>query len=174
VHAQPGRGELPDPDSNGRIQTGLEIDDHSPTVRAAYRACRSLAPSEDSGSAEGDVMSQQQLLAFAKCMRAHAVPAFPDPQVVNDNIRMRVTPGQIDPNSPLVTAAMTACRSKLGANAARGAQKLVQGASARPTGGRTDVHSAYSPPLVTCPRRLPVTKGSLRGHRQIHDGRGRT
>jgi hypothetical protein len=131
-----GVPNFPDPDSSGRIQIPSTIDDRLPTVRAAYRACRSLAPSEDSISGQGDVMSQEQLLAFAKCMRAHRVPAFPDPQVVNDHIRMRVTPGQIDPNSPLVTAAMTACRSKLGANAGRGAQKLVQGASARPAGGR--------------------------------------
>jgi hypothetical protein len=75
-------------------------------------------------------MSQEQLLAFAKCMRPHRVPAFPDPRVVNDHIRIRVTPGQIDPNSPVVIAAMAACRSKLaGKDSARAAQKLLGGAA---------------------------------------------
>jgi hypothetical protein len=126
---------FPDPDSSGRIQIPSSIDDRLPTVRAAYRACRNLAPGEGSLSGQGDVMQQDQLLAFAKCMRSHRVPAFPDPQVVNDHIRIRVTPGQIDPNSPIVTAAAAACRSTLGANSASGAEKLVQGA-AGPTRGK--------------------------------------
>ena len=80
-------------------------------------------------------MSQDQLLAFAKCVRAHGVPAFPDPQAVNGHINFPHAAGQIDPSSPVVTAAMAACRSKLG-GVARGAEKLVQGAASRPPGGK--------------------------------------
>jgi len=127
---------FPDPDSSGRIRIPSTIDDRSPTVQAAYHACRNLAPSEDSVTGQGDVMGQDQLLAFARCMRSHGVSAFPDPQVVNDHIRLRVTAGQIDPNSPLVVAAEAACRSKLGRASARGAEKLVQGAAGHPTGGK--------------------------------------
>jgi len=66
-------------------------------------------------------------------MRSHRVPAFPDPEVVNGHIRIRVTAGQIDPNSPIVTAAVAACQSKLGGKfAGRGAEKLVQGAAGPP------------------------------------------
>jgi len=130
-----GVPSFPDPGADGKIQVPSTIDDRSPIVRAAYRACRSLAPSEGSVTGQGDVMGQDQLLAFAKCMRSHGVSAFPDPQVVSGHIRIRVT-GQIDPNSPLVTAAEAACRSKLGGKlSARGAEKLVQGA-AGPTGGK--------------------------------------
>jgi hypothetical protein len=46
-------------------------------------------------------------------MRTHGVVAFPDPQVVNGDIRIRVTAGQIDPNSPVVAAAAAACRASL-------------------------------------------------------------
>jgi hypothetical protein len=129
---------FPDPDSSGRIQIPSSIDDRLPTVRAAYRACRSLAPSEGSITGQGgDVMRQDQLLAFAKCMRSHRVPAFPDPQVVNGHIRFPPnTHGQVDPSSPIVTAAIAACRSTLGANSARGAEKLLQGAASHPTGGK--------------------------------------
>jgi hypothetical protein len=126
---------FPDPDSSGTIHVPSSIDD-LPTAKAAYRACRSLAPSEGSITGQGDVMRQDQLLAFAKCMRAHRVPNFPDPQVVNGHIADMHAAGQIDPSSPIVTTAIAACRSKLGANAARGAEKLVQGAAGPPAGGR--------------------------------------
>jgi hypothetical protein len=125
---------FPDPDSSGTIHVPESIDDGLPTVRAAYSACHSLAPREGSITGQGDVMRQDQLLAFAKCMRSHGVPKFPDPQVADGHINDMH--GHIDPNSPIVTAAMAACRSTLGANAARGAEKLIQGAASRPTGGK--------------------------------------
>jgi hypothetical protein len=127
---------FPDPDTDGTIHVPSSIDDRVPTVRAAYRACRSLAPSEGSITGQGDVLRQDQLLAFARCMRSHRVPAFPDPQVVNGHINIPDTHGQIDPSSPIVTAAIAACRTRLGANSARGAEKLVQGAASRPPGGK--------------------------------------
>jgi hypothetical protein len=127
---------FPDPDSSGTIQVPESIDDRVPTVRAAYRACRSLAPSEGSITGQGDVLTQGQLLAFAHCMRSHGVPAFPDPQVVSGHIRLHVTPGQIDPSSPIVTAAIAACRSTLGAKSSSGAEKLLHGAANRPAGGK--------------------------------------
>jgi hypothetical protein len=126
---------FPDPDSSGTIHVPSSIDDRLPTVRAAYHACRNLAPSAGSLTGQGDVMRQDQLLAFAKCMRSHRVPNFPDPQVVNGHLNIPDTPGQIDPSSPIVTAAIAACRSTLGANSARGAEKLLAGAS-RPPGGK--------------------------------------
>ena len=125
---------FPDPDSSGTIHVPSSIDD-LPTAKAAYRACRNLAPSEGSLTGQGDVMRQDRLLAFAKCMRSHRVPNFPDPQVVNGHLNIPDTPGQIDPSSPIVTAAIAACRSTLGANSARGAEKLLAGAS-RPPGGK--------------------------------------
>jgi hypothetical protein len=122
-----GVASFPDPGADGIIRIPSTIDDRLPTVRAAYRACRSLAPA-GSLTGQGDVMHQDQLLAFAGCMRSHGVPAFPDPQVVNGSINMPDTAGHVVPNSPIVKAAMAACRSKLGA---RGAAKLVQGAARR-------------------------------------------
>jgi hypothetical protein len=126
---------FPDPDSSGTIHVPSSIDD-LPTAKAAYRACRSLAPSEGSLTGQGDVLTQDRLLAFAKCMRAHGVPNFPDPQVVNGHIADMHAAGQIDPSSPIVIAGMAACRSTLGPNSAGGAEKLVQGAASRPPGGK--------------------------------------
>jgi len=53
-------------------------------------------------------------------------PRIPDPD--NDG-GFRVTAGQIDPNSPIVTAAAAACRSTLRARGGLTAGQLVQGAA---------------------------------------------
>jgi hypothetical protein len=131
---------FPDPDSSGTIHVPSSIDD-LPTAKAAYRACGNLAPSGGSITGQGEItgqghlMTQDQLLAFARCMRSHRVPNFPDPQVVNGHLNIPDTHGQIDPSSPIVTAAIAACRSTLGPNSARGVEKLLAGAS-RPPGGK--------------------------------------
>jgi hypothetical protein len=70
---------FPDPDGRGRIQIPSSIDDRLPTVRAAYRACRNLASSESSLTGQGDVMHQDLLPAFTRCMRSHGAPEFPRP-----------------------------------------------------------------------------------------------
>jgi hypothetical protein len=59
-------------------------------------------------------------------MRSHGVPEFPDP---NNDGGFRVTAGQIDPNSPIVTAAAAACRSTLRVRGGLTAGQLVQGAA---------------------------------------------
>ena len=58
----------------------------------------------------------QQALAFARCMRSHGVPDFPDPQsgsgggftISNDS-----PGGDLDPSSTAYQSAMTACQSLL-------------------------------------------------------------
>jgi hypothetical protein len=84
---------------------------------------------------QGGVVRQDQLLAFATCMRSRGVPSFPDPQVVNGHINMPATAQHFDASSPIATAAMAACRSKLGRSPGRGAEKLVQGAVGQAAGG---------------------------------------
>jgi hypothetical protein len=61
--------------------------------------------------------SQRQLLAFAKCLRSHGVPKFPDP-IFHPDGRVETGVPQ-DPNSPSFIAAANACRSKLSASEAR-------------------------------------------------------
>jgi hypothetical protein len=136
LHAESRRAELPR--SRRRRQ------DRDPLVDRRWRADGSGGvqrvpqprPERKLVTGQGDVLTQDRLLAFARCMRSHGVPAFPDPQVVNGHVRLGATHGQIDPSSPIVTAAMAACRSTLGATSARGEEKLVQGAANRPAGGK--------------------------------------
>jgi hypothetical protein len=127
-----GVGNFPDPDSNNMLKTA-GIDKNSPTFQAAARACRSLAPTPAPPAQLAQL--QAQMLAFAQCMRSHGVPAFPDPQATNG--AMGLTPGQIDPNSPIVKAAIAACRSKfVGKDGTNPAQKLLQGLAGAPPSGR--------------------------------------
>jgi hypothetical protein len=117
-----GVGNYPDPDSHNILKT-QGIDKNSPTYQAAAHACLSLAPTPPPPAQQAQ--EQAQMLAFAKCMRSHGVPAFPDPQVGNGGSGMQA--GQIDPNSPIVKAAIATCRSKFA-----GAQKLVNGLTEPP------------------------------------------
>jgi CubicO group peptidase (beta-lactamase class C family) len=64
-------------------------------------------------------------LEYARCMRAHGVPAFPNP--VNGHIALTPQSG-IDPNSPAVEAAAAACAKYGPATGAAGAGGSAAGA----------------------------------------------
>lgn len=68
----------------------------------AVAAC-SAVPGSPSGS-----VKYQQALAFAKCMRAHGLPGFPDPDGNG-----QFSGNGIDTNSPQVRSAARACQSLL-------------------------------------------------------------
>ncbi|HEY6275580.1 MAG TPA: hypothetical protein VIX86_04540 [Streptosporangiaceae bacterium] len=71
-------------------------------ITIAAAACSAL-PGSPSGS-----VKYQEALAFAKCMRAHGVPNFPDP-----DSNGQFSGNGIDRNSPQVQSAGNACRSLL-------------------------------------------------------------
>jgi hypothetical protein len=90
-HGVPG---FPDPNSNGTLSS-LGIDRSSPQFRVAAKACRSLAPAHRPAQVEQHV---EVLLAVARCMRAHGVSYFPDP---NSQGSIVAPPGSPwDPRSP--------------------------------------------------------------------------
>jgi hypothetical protein len=107
-HGVPG---FPDPGSNGRFSLGSSIDPSSPQFQAAQKACQSLLPTGGSSlatqAASGSISpeKQRQLLQFARCMRAHGVPNFPDP--TSQGIALSPS---VDPKSPQFQAATQACR----------------------------------------------------------------
>src|SRR5262249_12090794 len=76
---------FPDPASDRPTSLGNGIDPSSPQFQAAQKACQSLLPSGGSSlatqSASGSIgpEKQAQLLRFARCMRGHGVPNYPDP-----------------------------------------------------------------------------------------------
>jgi hypothetical protein len=71
---------LSDPNSQGLAQVGAGVDPHSPSFRSAMNACRQFVPSGFGPPTAAQVaQAQRQLLAFARCMRSHSIPDFPDP-----------------------------------------------------------------------------------------------
>jgi hypothetical protein len=121
-----GVANFPDADTDGRIHaTG--IDKTSQSFQRAYSACRSLEPGGRL-TAQRRTELQRQLLAFAKCMRAHGVPSFPDPTITADGQHVGLGTRPLDPNSPAFTTAATYCRGKLsGSDANNFLGKLVGG-----------------------------------------------
>jgi hypothetical protein len=71
-----GVPNFPDPRATGGLAIPNDINSESPAFKSAEQACRKLA---GGGAHAGSSESRKlQLLALARCMRAHAVPAFAD------------------------------------------------------------------------------------------------
>jgi hypothetical protein len=82
----------------------------SPSDLAAERDCRSLLPEGGLHQIPTAAQTEQSLallLRWAKCIRAHGVPSFPDPT----SRGLRISPASgIKPNSPAFMAAQKSCR----------------------------------------------------------------
>lgn len=76
----------------------------TPAFRAASRACGHLLPG---GGAPAAITPQEQAqdLEYARCMRSHGVPSFPDP----DHDGVFTLPAGIDQQAPLFQHATQAC-----------------------------------------------------------------
>jgi hypothetical protein len=83
----------------------------SPAFRSAVSACQHLLP--DGGpSSESPARRQARIaaeLAFARCVRAHGFPSFPDPNSSGELNPQMVTQAGIDLHQPAVLHAADAC-----------------------------------------------------------------
>ena len=68
---------FPDPSATGGLAIPNDINTESPAFKSSEQACSSLAG--NNGGAGRHESRKLELLALARCMRAHAVPNFPDP-----------------------------------------------------------------------------------------------
>jgi hypothetical protein len=59
----------------------------SPRFKSAQRACRGIVPGPGSQGSSDQLAHKSEFLAFARCVRAHGVSGFPDP-----NSRGQITP----------------------------------------------------------------------------------
>ena len=109
-----GVPDFPDPNSNGSGFDG--VPPASSQMTAADHACHHLL------SAGGPHLSPAQwqhhlgqLVNYARCMRAHGVPNFPDPHTTTGGIGVPSGIGfdmsGIDQNSPQYRSADQACQS---------------------------------------------------------------
>jgi hypothetical protein len=114
-----GVTNFPDPGAGGSIQIGPDsgINARSPAFQAAQKACARYAPI--TGAPTTMTASQRrQAVAFAKCVRAHGVPNFPDPSQTAPSgahfvIALRgmlfAFTSAFDPRSPAFRHAASAC-----------------------------------------------------------------
>ena len=102
----------PDPNSNGVFDksklTSQQLGASSSRVQTAQRACSHLLPNGGSGPSAAQLQEEKaQGLSYARCVRAHGVPNFPDPDS-SGRIPDPATVG-INQGSPKFQAANQAC-----------------------------------------------------------------
>jgi hypothetical protein len=84
---------------------GSDLNQNNPTFKAARQACRGLLP----GRQQAPSMPAPNIaaeLTWARCLRSHGVPSFPDP-----NNQGAFDSSKFDPNSPAFRSASNACKS---------------------------------------------------------------
>jgi hypothetical protein len=115
-----GVPNFPDPKAVGggdSLSFGSEngIDPRSSQFTHAQQACKKLLPNGGRQSSQEQAKELQAGLEYARCMRAHAVPNFPDPKVSSDGaIEFGIgAKSHVNPSSPSVKAAERACQHLL-------------------------------------------------------------
>ena len=107
---------FPDPDSQGNFALpksgpGTKFDPKSPQFKAANNACKSLMPGGQMDPAQ-QAAAQAQALKYAKCMRAHGISDFPDPNSQGgfEGAVPKGSSSDLDPHNPRFQAANKACQ----------------------------------------------------------------
>lgn len=84
---------------------GSDLNQTDPTFQAASQACRTLSP----GGHQASTAPTRQIaeeVKWARCLRSHGVPGFPDP-----NSSGAIDSAKFDPTSPAFQRASAACKS---------------------------------------------------------------
>jgi len=115
-----GISDYPDPTGNATSFTqvngqvtinGVALKETEAQVQSARQAC-ATATGAGAGNTPPNPQSKSAALAYARCMRSHGVPNFPDPTFNNGGIQF-ADHGGYDPNSQTFHAADAACQSAL-------------------------------------------------------------
>jgi hypothetical protein len=106
-----GVPNFPDPDENGRLLVkggadGLRM--NTPQAKKAAQACAHLQPNGGRLTAAQEAKDLQAFLTYARCMRSHGVPRFPDPKP-GGGLQIGPKVG-VNPSTPQFQAAQAACR----------------------------------------------------------------
>ncbi len=106
--------DMPDPDAKGlfRIEPDQGFDPQSAKFREAREACEKylaeMGPPPELSEEDRKKM-EEQMLAFAKCMREQGVD-MPDPKFEEGGFTFEIDPGEMDPSDPDFRAAEQECR----------------------------------------------------------------
>jgi hypothetical protein len=76
---------------------------------AAQKACRSILPPPGNGGPGDHGPNKQVLLAFTRCLRAHGITGFPDPNAKGQLTIEMISAAGIDIHTPRVLNAGKAC-----------------------------------------------------------------
>src|SRR5215468_10697244 len=110
-----GITDFPDPNAQGGIDLnggpGSDLNVSSPQFKAANNACKSLLPPQHALSPAQQAKVRAQALKYSRCMRAHGISDFPDPDSQGGIALKPKAGGDLDPNNPLYKAADKACKS---------------------------------------------------------------
>jgi hypothetical protein len=137
-----GVTNFPDPivhSSAGSQSIGIKVDPSetsSPAFKSAQQACQHFmpAPSPAQQAAESRAHAEH-LLAFARCMRAHGVTSFPDPNSQGDIPMSLLARAGINIHLPNVISAARACVPASGGLLTQAAISQATGSSSSQPGG---------------------------------------
>jgi hypothetical protein len=112
-----GVAKFPDPGPGGRLRLdkdklAQDFDANSPGFKAAANACERLLPAGGSGPSSRQLAEALQLaLRYARCIRAHGVPGFPDPKTnaERNGLEFDFDRAHVNQDSPRFKAAERAC-----------------------------------------------------------------
>jgi hypothetical protein len=112
MHAH-GVPNFPDPNSSGQIPKDqiIALDPSSPQFEAAQRACAQLWPYRSPGQTAPGQAHTAAMLAFARCVRSHGFPNFPDPTSSGQLTPEMAAQAGINLHQPAVLHAADACVS---------------------------------------------------------------
>jgi hypothetical protein len=113
-----GVHDFPDPGSKVGAGAGGQLDPYDPAFEAAYQACQSVLPAGQDTLTQIHSRLAKLGLGFARCMRAHGIAGFPDPNADGQfpEAQMR----ELGKGSPQFTTAQDACQQYLDPASSRG------------------------------------------------------
>jgi hypothetical protein len=116
-----GIADFPDPDRSGNINLkglhpgpGSDLDPNNPRFEAAQKACKALQPKSFSPGVGSVSPAQQhhdqaQALKCSRCMRAHGITNFPDPDSSGRIPVRSIGSAGLRPASPQFQTAVKGC-----------------------------------------------------------------
>jgi hypothetical protein len=108
-----GVPNFPDPTSNGNFINNGQVDMASAPVQSAEKACRHLLPNGGQPTQAQRQQALKRMLNFARCMRTHGYPNFPDP--TQNGLTLQGSGiSRATVNTPQFQAAQRTCQSSSG------------------------------------------------------------
>lgn len=138
-----GLSNFPDPivhQTGNSMSIGIRIDptiSGSPAFKSAQSACQSIMPGPGSPAQQAahEHLKAEHLISFARCMRAHGVTSFPDPNAQGQLHPQQLAAAGVDLHAPNVIASARACVPASGGEVSQAAISQATGSGGASSGG---------------------------------------